>query len=115
MRRLAPFAALALAACATTPDRPPPAPAAVEPPAERGDLIGLDSNQLAARFGAPALTVREGDSVKLQYRGASCVLDAYLYRPQSGGGAARVTHVDVRDPQGRRSDPAGCVAALGRR
>ena len=116
MRRLIPFAGLLIAGCASTP--PPPAqptapvkPAVVEKP-ETGDLIGLSANELATRFGQPRLQVREGDGTKLQFVAPSCVLDAYLYPPGSGGGLPRVTHVDTRDAQGRDVDQKGCIAAI---
>jgi hypothetical protein len=115
MRRLAPFAALFIAACATTP--PPPAPVeparpvVVEKP-ESGTLIGLTANELGARLGQPRLQIREGIGTKLQFAAPSCVLDAYLYPPPSGSGIARVTHVDTRDATGRDVDQLGCITAI---
>ena len=40
-------------------------------------------------------------------------MDAYLY-PPAGGGAARVSWIDTRGPQGNDTDRAACVAALAR-
>ena len=57
-------------------------------------------SELVGHFGNPALQVREGTSLKLQFRGRSCVLDAYLYPPEQH--VLRVTHVDTRDAVGRR-------------
>jgi len=116
MRRLAPLAALLVAACAATPQ---PAPAPVTPAApqarERGDLIGLTAAELVQRFGQPAFQVREGVGLKLQFSGSGCVLDAYLY-PQAGNtGVARVTHVDTRRPSGQDVPQAACLAALAAR
>jgi hypothetical protein len=112
MRRLAPFATLLVAACATT---PPPAPTPAQPVTqvrERGDLIGLTAEELVQRFGRPDFQVREGFGLKLQFAGGGCVLDAYLY-PQSGNvGIERVTHVDARRPSGEDMSQATCVAAL---
>jgi hypothetical protein len=112
MRRLAPFSALLLAACATT---PAPAPTPVKPVTqvrERGDLIGLTAEELVQRFGRPGFQVREGVGLKLQFARGGCVLDAYLY-PQSGNvGIERVTHVDARRPSGEDMPQATCVAAL---
>jgi len=113
MRRILLLAGLLLAGCASTPRPSAEAPPA-EPVAEKGDLIGLTATELSARFGAPALSVPEGDSLKLQFRGPACVLDTYLYREASGKGVAHVTHVDARDTEGRSSDKAGCIAALTR-
>lgn len=117
MRRLLPFAGLLIAGCAATPPPPPaqpvmPAKPAVTERPETGDLIGLSANELASRFGQPRLQVREGDGTKLQFVAPSCVLDAYLYPPGSGGGLPRVTHVDTRDLQGRDVDQIRCIAAI---
>ncbi|HWJ38934.1 MAG TPA: hypothetical protein VNR86_09280 [Sphingomicrobium sp.] len=113
MRRLFALApALLLAACMRTPREqvaqpaPPPAPT----PQVRGELSGLTPNELVGHFGKPALQIREGGSLKLQFRGRSCVLDAYLY-PQSGG-TLRVTHIDTRSPNGADLDQAACISAL---
>ena len=117
MRYLLPLAVLLIAGCAATPPPPPAQPAAptrpvvVEKP-ETGDLIGLSANELANRFGQPRLQVREGVGTKLQFVAPSCVLDAYLYPPGSGGGLPRVTHVDTRDNQGRDVDQTRCIAAI---
>lgn len=121
MRRIAPSLAVtfALASCAA-PQRPAaapapaPAPVVTAPqPAETGALIGMTAGDLLAHFGPSALQVREGTSLKLQFRSPSCVLDAYLY-PAPGGGAARVTHVDARLPSGVDTNSDACVAQLNR-
>ena len=116
MRRLIPFAALLAAGCATAPQRPAvpgPQPQQPAPPQQqvRGDLLGLTAGELVQRFGQPALQVREGRSLKLQFRGR-CVLDAYLYPPPAGQGLERVTHVDTRLQSGVDTDQRGCIAAL---
>ena len=80
-------------------------------PAQRGDLIGLTTQELGERLGAPGFQVREGPGVKLQWAGASCVLDAFLY-PAPGTNVLRVTWVDARRPSGDPTDRAGCLAAL---
>jgi hypothetical protein len=114
MRRyLALSLSLTLAACATTSRQetvaPPPV---VQPqPSEQNALIGLSAQDLVGRFGAPALQIREGSSVKLQFRGARCVLDAYLY-PSGGNGALKVTHIDTRLPSGADTPQATCTASL---
>lgn len=81
---------------------------AVQPSA--GQLIGLTASELVGHFGSPALQIREGASLKLQFRGRLCVLDAYLY--PSTGGALRVTHVDARTQSGVDTDQAACISAL---
>ncbi|MFL6830708.1 MAG: hypothetical protein ACJ8D5_08850 [Sphingomicrobium sp.] len=111
MRRFVPAATLFLAACATAP-RPQPQPAIVTPsPQSRSDLVGLSAAELVQRFGSPALQVREGAGLKLQFRRRGCVLDAYLYA-QATGGVERVAHVDTRLPSGVDTDQLGCIAAL---
>lgn len=111
MRRLVLASTLLLAACATRPEQPPaqqiPRPQPASPRARQ--ILGLTPNELVGHFGKPALQILEGNSLKLQFRGRSCVLDAYLY-PQSGG--YRVTHVDTRSPSGVDIDQAACIFAL---
>ena len=76
-----------------------------------GNVMGQSAATLAAEFGTPALDVREGTARKLQFSGAACVLDAYLY-PTDQGREPVVTHIDARLPDGRDIDRASCVAAL---
>ena len=83
-------------------------------PEERGDLIGLTAAELVQRLGNPALQIREGQSLKLQFRSASCILDAYLYRPASGQGVERVAHVDARLRSGADTHQAACISTLSR-
>jgi hypothetical protein len=94
--------------------RPPGAAAAAptRPVAGLEAALGRTAAQLTARFGAPALDIREGTARKLQFEGAACILDAYLY-PPAAGGEPIVTHLDARLPDGRDFDRASCVAALG--
>jgi hypothetical protein len=104
---------LSLAACMRAPQQAPaaPTPAPVaETPRTRSELGGLTANELVGHFGMPALQIREGTSLKLQFRGRACVLDAYLY-PQSGG-TLRVTHIDTRSPNGADMDQAACISSL---
>jgi hypothetical protein len=111
MRRILIASSLLLAGCATRPQPQPHAPA--QPAARQAGvqrLEGMSTSDLVGRFGRPALQVREGTSLKLQFRGRSCVLDAYLYPNQSG--ILRVTHVDTRSPSGADSDQASCISAL---
>ncbi len=67
------------------PTVPTPAPVASKPQVVHSDLIGATAGQLIQLMGQPALQVREGPGLKLQFRGRSCVLDAYLYPTPSGG------------------------------
>jgi len=101
-----------LSACAARPQQvPAPAPAAQPEPQEQNSLSGLTAQELVGRFGAPALQIREGSSLKLQFRGPRCVMDAYLY-PSGGSGTLKVTHVDTRLPSGGDMDQAACIFAL---
>jgi len=117
MRRFLALATLFVAGCATAPQQQPqPQPTPVRPaPQLRGDLIGMTAGELVQRLGTPALQIREGQSLKLQFRSPSCILDAYLYPAVSGGGGARVTHVDTRNREGRNVDQASCIGMIERR
>ena len=114
MRRLALSALLIVAACAprtavtppTTVPRPQP-----QQPAQRNDLIGLTAARLIGIFGTPALQVREGAGLKLQFRGRSCVLDAYLYPEPT---QEHVTYVEARSPSGEAVNAQSCYDALKR-
>ena len=116
MRRFFPAAAaLSLAACATTPQPPPPGPQPVPvtpSPGVRSGVIGMSAAELVAQLGNPALQVREGAGLKLQFRSSRCVLDAYLYPPAGAAGLARVTHADARLPSGADTDQAACISAI---
>ena len=115
MRRSIIVSTLFLASCATAPQPQRPGPVQVPeivatPNTARSGLVGLTAQDLVGKFGNPALQVREGTSLKLQFRGRSCVLDAYLY-PQNGG-VLRVTHIDARTRSGADTDQAACISAL---
>ena len=74
-------------------------------------VIGADADALIRQFGAPRLDIIEDDARKLQWAGAACVLDVYLYPPPHGG-RATATYLDARSADGRDLDRAACVAAL---
>lgn len=135
--------AMGLSACTTIPQaggsgqRPPPRPdvQTQQPPPERPApppqtgfqvpqiqrlpglerVIQQDAATLMRQFGQPRLDVREGDMRKLQFSGAPCVLDVFLY-PLSQGAEPVATWVDARRASdGQEVDRAACVAALARR
>ena len=115
MRRLILASTLLLAACASQPQQPVqqvslPPPEPTSPQARQ--LLGLTAQDLVEHLGHPALQISEGTSLKLQFRGRRCVLDAYLY-PQSG--VLRVTHVDTRSSSGVDTDQAVCILELEER
>jgi len=110
-RSLACSLALLAAACAPRPQATS-VPVVVPPPPQvrQSSLYGLTAQELVGHFGKPALQIREGTSVKLQFRGSRCVLDAYLY--PSSRAELRVTHIDTRGPSGADMDQAACILAL---
>jgi hypothetical protein len=117
MRRILSFAAaLLLAGCAT---RTTEQPAETQSPAAPGkkelsaDLIGASAGDLIRAFGTPALQIREGPGLKLQFRGRTCILDAYLY-PTQGAGTEQVSYVDARTSSGTPTDGAQCALSLSR-
>jgi len=113
MRRLAISAALLVAACVPRQAPAPQAPAPHRPPAQaatqRNDLVGLTAAQLISIFGTPALQVREGAGLKLQFRGRNCVLDAYLYPEPT---QEQVTYVEARQASGEPANAQSCYDAL---
>jgi hypothetical protein len=80
-------------------------------PEAPNSLTGLTAQDLVGRFGSPQLQIREGNSVKLQFRSQECVLDAYLY-PSGNSGTLKVTHVDTRRPSGADIPQAACTFSL---
>ena len=111
MRRIVLASTLLVAACSSAP-RPAPvvtAPVVSAPTVrEAGSLIGLNAAQLVARLGSPALQIREGSSLKLQFRNSRCVIDAYLY-PVPGNPSGAVEHVDTRAPSGVAANQQVCI------
>ena len=71
----------------------------------------MTADELIRRFGTPALQIREGTSLKLQFRSDVCVLDAYLY--PTGNAPHRVTYVDTRTRAMADVDQAICIDSLG--
>ncbi|CAN5538563.1 hypothetical protein BH09PSE4_BH09PSE4_14360 [soil metagenome] len=110
---------LALGACATTTPTARPGRAPFVPiPSYSGvgldRVMGHNAQVLIAMMGQPDADIREGAARKLQFEGAFCVLDAYLYAPPQGGDPV-VSYLDAREPDGSTIDRASCVAALTRR
>ncbi len=103
-----------LAACATAPQPIQPPQQQLPPPSLqiRGAIIGLTSQQLVQRLGTPAQQIREGNSLKLQFRSRFCVLDAYLYPPVGAAAPYRVTYVEARSRALVPVDQATCLSSL---
>ena len=115
-RRLILLTGLALAGCQQ--NGPPRSAGTAPPPPMReaglGRVIGHTAPQLVQLFGPADLDAREGNARRLQFTGAACILDAYLYPPDRGG-EPEASYVDARTPQGEDMDRASCVSALSRR
>jgi hypothetical protein len=100
------------------PVRPPvhqaPSPAQVLVAPGLEGVIGASQAELTRQFGTPRLEVWEGDARKLQFSGAACVLDIYLY-PSAPGREPQATYVDARRASdGKDVDRASCIGALRR-
>ncbi len=90
---------------------PPAAAQVLVAPGLEG-VIGATDDELSRQFGTPRLAVWEGDARKLQFSGAACVLDIYLY-PPAPGREPQATYVDARRASdGQDVDRASCIAAL---
>lgn len=93
--------------------RPPPPAQVLSLPGLEG-VIGATIPDLTRQFGSPRLDVWEGDARKLQYSGAACVLDIYLY-PAAPGREPQATYVDARRASdGQDVDRVACIGALRR-
>ena len=114
MRRSIPLALMLFAAACAPRPQAASVPAVTTPPPQQpvrqSSLYGFSVQDLVDHFGKPALQIHEGTSVKLQFRGSNCVLDAYLY--PSRDGQLRVTYVDTRGPTGADTFQAACISAL---
>ena len=78
-------------------------------------LNGMTAAELIQYFGKPRLQVIEGESTKLQFAGPNCILDIYLYPPESGSGPARATYIAAHNPQGGSVDAQSCSTAIANR
>jgi hypothetical protein len=112
MRFLAFVSVLFLTSCASTPAPEPAALAQVIPALGQTGLIGAGESELIGRFGAAQFQVREGPGLKLQWGGAACVLDVYLYRPADGSAPERVVLADARRLDGSTIDAGVCAGQL---
>lgn len=97
----------------------PPRPVVVTPnpvvrPVQQNMVIGHSAEALSRSMGRPRLDVTEGAGRKLQFVGAACVMDIYIYPPSSGA-APVASHVDARSPDGRDTDINRCAQSLQRR
>lgn len=72
----------------------------------------MTANELVQHFGNPRIQVREGDGTKFQWTADNCVLDVYIYPPESGQGLPRVTFADARTRSGAGTDVTNCAAIV---
>ena len=112
---------------------PPPRPALVAPQPVRPPMryrprnpqmqaapgldgvLGATADELTGRFGTARLDVWEGDARKLQFTGAACVLDVFLY-PEAPGREPEASWIDARrSSDGQDVDRGACIAALQQR
>ena len=110
MRRIILASTLLIAGCATGRSRPKRRRCSPDHDASRAGSSGSPTSELVGHFGNPALQVREGTSLKLQFRGRSL-------RPRRLSLSARtmccrVSHVDTRTLSGVDFDQAACIASL---
>jgi len=119
MRTLLLAALLFVAACAPRPAVMPapvataPGPSSVSQPEHRS-INGMTAHELVQLYGRPKLQIVEGEGTKLQFAGANCVLDVYLYPPPSGG-APRATLIEARNGQGNDVSAQACAASIQNR
>lgn len=81
-------------------------------PAGLSGVIGSPAAALTGRFGQPRIDLAEGDARKLQFAGATCVLDIYLY-PLAAAVEPTATHVEARlRLGGAPADPGACIGEV---
>lgn len=77
-------------------------------------VIGARAAALTRRFGQARIDLTEGDARKLQFMGASCVLDIFLYPPEAGARPV-ATYVEARNrSDGADTDRARCIREVER-
>ncbi|WP_233997248.1 hypothetical protein [Porphyrobacter sp. HT-58-2] len=75
-------------------------------------VIGSSASGLTRRLGVPRIDLVEGDARKLQFAGAACVLDIFLY-PPGAGAEPTAAHVEARLRQGGAPVDAGaCIREI---
>lgn len=114
MRIAAGLALALLGGCVSAaPERPGVAPRVPIPTAGLERVMGQTEAGLTRLLGRPDAEFSEGTARKLQFAGAICVMDAYLY--PDGLRPPVVTYLDTRQRDGSPIDRASCLAALTRR
>lgn len=72
----------------------------------------MTANELVQHFGSPRIQVREGDGTKFQWTADGCILDVYIYPPESGQGIARVIYADARTRSGGQMSVTSCATII---
>lgn len=111
--RIAPFALLMVAACATAPPVTPvsaPKPVALTPVPGLERILGRPANEATALLGPATLDRREGTARAVQFTNAGCVLDVYYY-PDPAAGQPTARFAEARLPTGATDGAARCFAA----
>lgn len=78
-------------------------------------VIGANAAALVRQFGPPRIDLPEGDARKLQFGGGACVLDIYLYPPETGREPTATYVAARRASDGQDVDRAACIEALSQR
>jgi hypothetical protein len=71
-------------------------------------LVGKSASEIRSELGTPAFRRTDGPAQVWQYRGASCLLDVFLYR--EGGGSFRVKHAELRRRGGAGLSDSACLS-----
>jgi len=72
------------------------------------ELVGKSESDVRSELGAPAFKRTDGPAQVWQYRGASCLLDVFLYK--EGGGGFRVKHAELRRRGGTGLSDRACLS-----
>lgn len=75
----------------------------------------MTAGELIQYFGKPRLQIIEGEGTRLQFAGPNCILDVYLYPPESRSGPARATYIVAHNAQGGSVDAQACSTAIANR
>jgi len=88
---------------------PPPAP--VVPKLNPDELRGSVSEQVTTLLGDPDFRRDDAPAQLMQYRGARCILDLFLYVDEAGG-PHRVAHIETRGRTVAKISGEDCLQSL---
>lgn len=75
-------------------------------------FLGATGVEVAAALGEPSLVRKEGPAEIWQYQGPNCILDLFLYAPESGDGPFRVDYIELRNPALTDKRRRACLADM---